>query len=151
MPRLSPPVKISLIYAIFGILWIFLSDRLLDWLISDINLLSQIQTFKGWIYVSITTLLLYLLVNCDYKRSLAREKEKRELFEATIEAVQHILNNFLNNMLFFKMTAEDSKDFDKETLELYDKVIYEAEAQIKVLGSTEELTKTHIRHLIYPK
>lgn len=151
MSRLSPPVKISLIYATFGILWIFLSDRLLDWLISDINLLSQIQTFKGWIYVFITTLLLYLLVNSDYKRTLSREKEKRELFVATIEAVQHILNNFLNNMLFFRMTAEESKDFDKETLELYDKVIYEAEAQIKILGSTEELTKKHIHHLIYPK
>lgn len=149
--RLSSPVKIALIYAIFGVLWIFLSDRLLVWLISDIHLLSQIQTMKGWIYVSITTALLYFLVYCDEQKRLAQEREKREIFEATMAAVQHILNNFLNNMLLFKMAAEDSKDFDQDTLKLYDEVIQEAENQIKVLSSTQELTSKHIHQSIYPR
>jgi hypothetical protein len=148
--RLSSPVKISLIYALFGVLWIFLSDSLLAWLISDINLLSRIQTMKGWIYVSITTALLYYLVHCDHQKKLAQEREKREIFEATMAAVQHILNNFLNNMLLFKMAAEDSKDFDQDTLKLYDEVIQEAENQIKVLSSTQELTKKQIHQSIYP-
>lgn len=151
MRRLSFPVKISLIYATFGILWIFLSDRLLEWLITDVALLSQIQTMKGWIYVVATTFLLYILMLCDYKALLAREREKREIFNATMAAVQHILNNFLNNMLLFKMAAEDSKDFDKETLDLYDDVIHEAETQIKILGSTQELTAQQIHQSIYPK
>jgi len=151
MRRLSFPLKISLLYATFGILWIFLSDRLLEWLIADITLLSRIQTMKGWIYVFITTLLLYILVSMDYRKLLAREKEKREIFDATMAAVQHILNNFLNKMLLFKMAAEDSKDFDKETLDLYDDVIHEAEMQIKILSSTQELTAKQIHQSIYPK
>ncbi len=149
--RLSSPVKIALIYAIFGVLWIFLSDRLLVWLISDIHLLSQVQTMKGWIYVSITTALLYFLVYCDEQKRLAQEREKREIFEATMAAVQHILNNFLNNMLLFKMAAEDSKDFDQDTLKLYDEVIQEAENQIKILSSTQELTSKQIHQSIYPR
>lgn len=149
--RLSSPVKIALIYAIFGVLWIFLSDSLLVWLISDIHLLSQIQTMKGWIYVSITTTLLYFLVYCDEQKRLAQEREKREIFEATMAAVQHILNNFLNNMLLFKMAAEDSKDFDQDTLKLYDEVIQEAENQIKILSSTQELTSKQIHQSIYPR
>lgn len=148
--RLSSPVKISSIYALFGVLWIFLSDSLLAWLISDIHLLSQIQTMKGWIYVSITTALLYYLVRCDHQKQLAQEREKREVFEATMAAVQHILNNFLNNMLLFKMAAEESKDFDQDTLKLYDEVIQEAENQIKILSSTQELTKKQIQQSIYP-
>lgn len=148
--RLSSPVKISSIYALFGVLWIFLSDRLLEWLIADINLLSHIQTMKGWIYVAITTALLYYLVHCDNEKRMAQEREKREVFEATMAAVQHILNNFLNNMLLFKMAAEDSKDFDQDTLNLYDDVIKEAENQIKILSSTQELTKKQIQQSIYP-
>lgn len=148
--RLSSPVKISLIYAIFGVLWIFLSDSLLAWLISDINLLTQIQMMKGWIYVSITTILLYSLVYCDDQKRLAQEREKREIFNATMAAVQHILNNFLNNMLLFKMAAEDSKDFDQDTLKLYDEVIQEAENQIKILSSTQELSAKQIHQSIYP-
>jgi len=106
---------------------------------------------KGWIFVFATTLLLYFLVSTDYKKLLAREREKREIFDATMAAVQHILNNFLNNMLLFKMAAEDSNDFDKETLDLYDDVIHEAETQIKVLSSTQELTAKQIHQSIYPK
>ncbi|MEN9849046.1 MAG: hypothetical protein RL368_1786, partial [Pseudomonadota bacterium] len=62
MKALSPPLKIALIYCFFGVLWIFFSDRLLGLLISDHQTLNVLQTFKGWIYVAITTLLLYLLI-----------------------------------------------------------------------------------------
>jgi hypothetical protein len=54
-------------------------------------------------------------------------------------------------MLLFKIAAEDSQDFDKETLDLYDDVIHEAETQITVLSSTQELTAKQIHQSIYPK
>jgi PAS domain S-box-containing protein len=56
------------IYAFFGVLWILLSDRLLFALITDPITLTNIQTAKGWFYVLLTALLLYLLVGGMYSR-----------------------------------------------------------------------------------
>ncbi|SCY52400.1 sensor domain-containing protein [Alkaliphilus peptidifermentans] len=53
---------IAIIYSFFGLVWILLSDTLLNFLIKDPVLYRQIQTYKGWMYVIITTLLIYWLV-----------------------------------------------------------------------------------------
>jgi diguanylate cyclase (GGDEF)-like protein/PAS domain S-box-containing protein len=55
-------VSISTIYAIFGILWILLSDRLLDYILRDMEEYKNFQTYKGWFYILITTLMVYLLI-----------------------------------------------------------------------------------------
>ncbi len=55
-------VSISVIYAIFGILWILSSDLLLENIIPDIEQYKHFQTYKGWFYIFITTLMVYLLV-----------------------------------------------------------------------------------------
>lgn len=64
-------LKITVIYALSGILWILLSDKLLLWIIRDKNLaeMSYIQTLKGIFYVTFTALLLFFLV-ISYHRKL---------------------------------------------------------------------------------
>jgi len=54
--------KITLIYFIFGILWILFSDKLLDLMVNDDSLLTVFQTFKGAVFILVTSGLLYLLV-----------------------------------------------------------------------------------------
>ena len=54
--------KITLIYFIFGILWILFSDKLLDILVKEDDLLTELQTFKGAIFILVTSVLLYILV-----------------------------------------------------------------------------------------
>ena len=60
--RKSDISRIVLIYAIFAGLWIVLSDEALEWFIADPSTLEIAQTFKGWFYVAVTSLLLYLLL-----------------------------------------------------------------------------------------
>lgn len=49
-------------YALFGVLWIIASDRLLLALVrGDLEQFSRVQTFKGLIFVILTTLLIFLL------------------------------------------------------------------------------------------
>lgn len=75
------PLRISVIYLIFAILWITTTDQLLEWLVDDISLLSQIQTLKGFFYVTMTAVALFLMMK-SYERYIAgnerklREKEK---------------------------------------------------------------------------
>jgi len=53
--------KITLLYIVFGGLWIFLSDYFLD-IITQGSSLTTWQTFKGWFYIIITGLMLYFLI-----------------------------------------------------------------------------------------
>ena len=79
------------------------------------------------------------------------EKRQRETFRAAIKSTQHVLNNFLNQMELFRMTAEETPDFDPQTLELYDKVIAEATEQIKALGEVTEYDADSIWESVKPK
>ncbi|TVQ12590.1 MAG: PAS domain S-box protein [Balneolaceae bacterium] len=56
------PVTITLLYVVSGVVWIAYSDRLLASMIDDIELMARIQTYKGWVYVLVTGMLLYLLI-----------------------------------------------------------------------------------------
>ncbi|MBW8192655.1 bifunctional diguanylate cyclase/phosphodiesterase [Neiella marina] len=64
----SYAVKISLYYLIFGLLWILFSDWLLNALVKNPDLNERLQTFKGWVYVSLTAFLFYVWA----KRSLTK-------------------------------------------------------------------------------
>ena len=53
-------LRISGLYLLFAGLWILFSDRLLEWLVPDPRRLALFQTYKGWGFVLVTALLLYL-------------------------------------------------------------------------------------------
>jgi diguanylate cyclase (GGDEF)-like protein/PAS domain S-box-containing protein len=72
-------VFISMIYAIFGVLWILLSDRFLEQIIPDTNEYKNFQTYKGWFYILITTLMVYILIR---NRMLLLKKEMYKTFAA---------------------------------------------------------------------
>lgn len=61
-------LRIVLIYATFAALWILLSDRLVGALLSDPYHILLASMLKGWLFVAITSLLLYGLI-----RSRARK------------------------------------------------------------------------------
>ena len=62
MTKLKFEYRITFAYLIIGSIWIIFSDKLLNSIIGDKNLLTQLQTYKGWFYVIITALLLYLFL-----------------------------------------------------------------------------------------
>ncbi|MCA1806149.1 MAG: bifunctional diguanylate cyclase/phosphodiesterase [Xanthomonadaceae bacterium] len=55
-------LRIAAIYAVLGALWILYSDRFLAELVEDPAQWIQLQTYKGWIFVAVTALLLAWLV-----------------------------------------------------------------------------------------
>lgn len=54
--------QIVLAYALFAGLWILLSDRAMGLMFPDHDLLVQASMIKGWFFVAVTSLLLYVLV-----------------------------------------------------------------------------------------
>lgn len=81
-------VRIVLVYAVIGGLWILFSDRLLSVLVTDPALLTRLQTAKGWFYVGATGLLLYFLIN-RYLLEISRAAMERWKSEEKFQALFH--------------------------------------------------------------
>ena len=148
MKRISPQIKVTFIYTVFGVLWIFFSDRFLLMWIAEPETLSQLQTTKGWIYVIVTFFLLYALIKRDYQIIEKKETEKQKIFNATLRAVHQILNNFLNGMMLMKLEAGKSQDFDKEVLNMYDRSIKDAQTQLKDLNAVSDISEAQIKKVM---
>lgn len=78
----SARLRIVIPYLILGVLWIAFSDRLLLLFRGDADLMLILSTAKGWFYVLITTLLLYVLVSREFAR---REELERRLMKENTE------------------------------------------------------------------
>ncbi|MDX1699805.1 MAG: PAS domain S-box protein, partial [Melioribacteraceae bacterium] len=78
------PARISLIYLFIGVTWIIVSDKGLIAL-NDPKFYSNIQTFKGLIFVLITTGLIFFLI----RRSLIKLRTNEERYGKVIQTVPH--------------------------------------------------------------
>lgn len=65
------PVKVVVIYLIFGFSWILFSDQLLSLVVSDYQKYKIIQSYKGIFYVLLTAALLFVLIKLDYNKIYA--------------------------------------------------------------------------------
>ncbi len=79
--RMSYPLRLALLYALLGGLWILISDRLAAWLFPNPQLLLQVNTFKGWFFIAATATLFYLELRREYRRiqqtTLALQESER--------------------------------------------------------------------------
>ena len=74
----SVPIKVTMVYAIVGVLWVVFSDKSLNMLVESRELVTRIQTIKGWAFVLMSSLIIYLLINGFTKRSKAWSKKLKE-------------------------------------------------------------------------
>lgn len=84
------PLKITLIYALIGGLWIIFSDRWAAALVTNPVALTEIQTYKGWFYIMATALLLYLLIKRDMTALQENEDRFRATFEQAAVGIAHV-------------------------------------------------------------
>ncbi|MEX8494910.1 PAS domain S-box protein [Sphaerotilus sp.] len=54
--------RVVMLYALASVLWIILSDTLVQWLLPDPVLRAVAGTFKGWVFIGVTAVALYGLL-----------------------------------------------------------------------------------------
>jgi signal transduction histidine kinase len=79
-PKQLGPRWIALAYVVFGVMWIFITDRALVWLHVSAARITQLQTSKGWLFVLASAALLYVLLSFHQRRTdaMLRQLSERE-------------------------------------------------------------------------
>jgi PAS domain S-box-containing protein len=83
-------LKVTLIYCLISGLWILSSDRLLRLFVTDPELLTSISIVKGWLFVIVTTALLYWLIDRDVRQQQRVEgalQASEAKFRAIVESI----------------------------------------------------------------
>ena len=163
--------EIPLIYLTTGLTWIIAGNEFLQFLTSDLSLEAQVtyRTYKGVMYVFVTTIMHFLLLKQQQKKLIGSEKQYRSLF-ANNPNPMYIFNMRtmeiikVNNAAlakygytlkeFRRMTAYDIRPVDgKEKLDI---AVNEYEGKHMCSGrwihrkkSGEEFTVSIISHKVY--
>lgn len=93
------PLKITLLYAFLGGLWIGFSDAVVNMFFNDPQTISTVQTTKGAVYIVATALLIYALTTTSHnslQRSKARVEERKRQVQVLNRVLRHNLRNELN-------------------------------------------------------
>ena len=81
------PLRIVLLYVAFASAWIALSDRVVIWVVQDVESIRLISTFKGWLFVAVTALMLLTLT----QRMLRQEQAHQRRLQAMLDALPDLL------------------------------------------------------------
>ncbi len=142
---------------IFGL--ILSSALYIATVVSDFDLFERLCSFLATrehleldeFIVPFFILLCFVCVNeIIWRKKLEVENEKNSIHKATLWSSQYVLNNFLNQMLIFKQTAEHTPDFNPAVLALFDDIVDDAQKQIEALNNVESLSEEEIRNSVLP-
>ena len=105
--KLPFELRITLIYITVGAIWILFSDRLLYFFTKNPQQLNVISIYKGWFYVLITGLLLYMLIKKEIQK---RNQLYNELLTANKKALEseRLKSAFLSNLSHYIRTPMNS-------------------------------------------
>jgi PAS domain S-box-containing protein len=111
-------LKISGIYALFGLLWITVSDQLLAAMVSDGATISLISMYKGWFFIAVTAMLVFILSRGALTKqqrlteeALLSEQQLRAMIETTdtgYVVLDHCGCVITANSIYVRMTGFSS-------------------------------------------
>lgn len=122
--RLAPPARIALAFLAFGVLWILVSDTLVEAAFPRSGASPPAQTIKGLVFVTLSALLVLVLARREHRRkeSLASIERERETLAAALEqtaegvALTDASGRILYvNPAFTRLTAYSTRDLVGQT------------------------------------
>ncbi len=123
----SVTLKIIFIYFIFGCLWILLSDTILGKVAKDPELFKEIQLYKGWIYVILSSAVFYLIIVKKLKLFKSAIDKIFEGYKELSEAHEELM----------VMDEELSEQYEELELQRNDLVISDQRYQLAVEGAND--------------
>lgn len=138
------PLIISLIYCLFGVIWILFSDAVFLQFISNISEYQKIQNIKGILYVITSSLLVFALTYFFFRKNVILESKSLLIQKKSIEDLE-------KSEKYFKALVENDHSVTTVMDEKFN-VIYRSPASEKVTGWTnEERNKFSSEDLTHPE
>ena len=111
---------------------------------------SDVNEF--WMRMLIIALIVSFGVFADNRarRIKKSEKEKHEVFIATVRSTQHILNNLMNQMQLAFFDLEKEHCLESETKKRLEKSIREGKEQVQRLSSVSDISSESIEESVKP-
>ena len=143
--------RITILYILFGALWITFSDNLVARLTHDPDVIRKLSIFKGWFYVLVTGILLFFLVRNEIRRrsqvynqlldAKKRADEAVRLKSTFLANLSHYIRTPMNSILGFVELIED-KDTSPENHQLFQSYITESSQNLlQTLSSIVEIAR----------
>ena len=143
--------RVAAIYIFIGALWIISSDKILLLFKFNTDLLTQIQTYKGWFFVIVTGFLIHCLIKKDRKKELRLKKELSEailksqesdrLKSAFLSNISHELRTPLNSILGFSELLKSPRIECHEKEEYIDYINEGSNQLLAILNELIEISK----------
>jgi len=118
LKEISIKTRITTIYFLFGVAWILLSDEILFYFIKDVEQLTKIQSFKGWTFIVVTSILLYFLVKEYENEKNESEKklsESKEYYISLLEQAPYAIEVYNKEGFQTYFNKEYTKFWDIKT------------------------------------
>jgi len=104
------------------------------------------------IVIPLFILLLFAAIDLLRKqRSLRIERERIKIYHAMMTSTGHVLDNIVQQLQMFKMTAERTPGFDSRVLSLYHVVMEDASLQLDKLSNLDRVDEDSIRSAVPAK
>jgi len=130
-------------YVIIGGIWIVFSDKLLNYFIREPDLLTRIQTFKGWFYVLITAILFYSLLKSHLvKLRHAEQKaiDSDRLKTAFLQNISHEIRTPMNSIVGFSELLKDKNTSDIEKTEYLDLIGKSSDQLLNIVNEVLDIS-----------
>jgi hypothetical protein len=121
------------------------ADEFFEIVPSDVN--------EFWMRVLIILLIFGFGIFADNRawRIRKTEREKYEVYLATVQSTQHILNNLLNQLQLMFFELDENRELAGDTRKLLKKSMKEGKAQVERLSSVTEISSESIQDSVKPK
>lgn len=147
LSRIPFEYRITILYAIIGFVWIYLSDSFFASIFTDVETITKFNILKGGLYVTVTSLLLFCLVKLhmttirksqktihEHSKTLEEQnieltiaKEKAESNERLktvfLQNISHQIRTPMNAIIGFSDLLQEQQN-NPETISQYSQIIH---------------------------
>jgi two-component system cell cycle sensor histidine kinase/response regulator CckA len=142
-------LRIVAVYALFGAMWIYLSDSALGFLFRDPDTITRIATYKGLLFIATTAALLYVLIG-RYIAHISEFYRQLQAYETRFKAITDTTSDGFYAVdrtgLFLSMNDTYCRDIGYSRQELLSMSISDVEASEQPPDVTAHIARIIANH-----
>jgi signal transduction histidine kinase/CheY-like chemotaxis protein len=143
MQRLKFEYGIIASYILIGGIWIIFSDKLLSYFVREPDLLTRIQTFKGWFYVLITAILFYFILKSHLVKIRNAEQkaiESDRLKTAFLQNISHEIRTPMNSIVGFSDLLKEKKTSETEKVKYLEMISKSSDQLLNIVNEVLDIS-----------